>query len=149
MKITICGSMTFYNEMLTLKKDLESINHEVLIPSLALEVPGEGKYFGSYMEDNGGIDNFPEGHPLWQLKSDAISEHFEKIEKSDSILVLNSEKKGILGYVGGNTLIEIGLAFYLKKKIFILNNVSSEISYKQEIMGMQPIILNGDLNKIK
>jgi len=149
MKITICGSMTFYNEMLTLKKDLESINHEVLIPSLALEVPGEGKYFGPYMEDNGGIDNFPEGHSLWQLKSDAISEHFEKIEKSDSILVANYEKKGVSGYVGGNTLIEIGLAFYLKKKIFILNNVSSEISYKQEIMGMKPLFLNGDLSKIK
>jgi len=149
MKITICGSMTFYNEMLTLKKDLESLGHEVLIPSLALEVPGEGKYFGQYMEDNGGIDAFPEGHLLWQLKSDAISEHFEKIEKSDSILVANYEKKGVSGYVGGNTLIEIGLAFYLKKKIFIFNNVSSEISYKQEIMGMQPIILNRDLSKIK
>ena len=53
------------------------------------------------------------------------------------------------GYVGGNTLIEIGLAFYLKKKIYILNNVSSEISYKQEIMGMSPVFLNGDLNKIR
>ncbi len=149
MKITICGSMAFYNEMLTLKKDLEVLDHEVLIPSVALEVPGEGKYFGQYMEDNGGIDSFPEGHPLWQLKSDAISEHFEKIEKSDSILVANYKKKGVSGYVGGNTLIEIGLAFYLKKKIFIFNNVSSEISYKQEIMGMKPLFLNGDLSKIK
>lgn len=141
--------MTFYTEMTVLKDGLEVLGHEVLIPSLALEVPGEDKYFGQYMEDNGGIDNFPEGHPLWQLKSDAISEHFEKIEKSDCILVANYDKKGIVGYVGGNTLIEIGLAFYLKKKIFILNNPSSELSYKQEIMGMKPKILNGDLNNLK
>lgn len=140
--------MAFYKEMLTLKNNLESLNHEVLIPSVALEVPGEDKYFGQYMEDNGGIDNFPEGHPLWRLKSDAISEHFEKIEKSDSILVANYDKKGLVGYVGGNTLIEIGLAFYLKKKIYILNQVSSELSYKQEIMGMKPVFLDGDLNKI-
>lgn len=140
--------MAFYNEMTILKESLEVSGHEVLIPSLALEVPGEDKYFGQYMEDNGGIDNFPEGHPLWQLKSDAISDHFKKIENSDCILVANYDKKGIVGYVGGNTLIEIGLAFYLKNKIFILNNPSSELSYKQEIMGMKPIILNGDLSKI-
>lgn len=141
--------MTFYTEMTVLKDGLEVLGHEVIIPSLALEIPGEGKYFGQYMEDNGGIDNFHEGHPLWQLKSDAISDHFEKIEKSDSILVANYDKKGIVGYVGGNTLIEIGLAFYLKKKIFIFNNPSSELSYKQEIMGMKPTILNGDLNNLK
>lgn len=140
--------MAFYKEMTILKESLEALGHEVLIPSLALEVPGEDKYFGQYMEDNGGIDNFPEGHPLWQLKSDAISEHFKKIENSDCILVANYDKKGVVGYVGGNTLIEIGLAFYLKNKIFILNNPSSELSYKQEIMGMKPIILNGDLSKI-
>ncbi len=140
--------MAFYKEMTILKESLEVLGHEVLIPSLALEVPGEDKYFGQYMEDNGGIDNFPEGHPLWQLKSDAISDHFKKIENSDCILVANYDKKGVVGYVGGNTLIEIGLAFYLKNKIFMLNNPSSELSYKQEIMGMKPTILNGDLSKI-
>lgn len=149
MKITICGSMAFYKQMLDLKKDLESLGNEVMIPSLALEVPGEDKYFGQYMEDNGGIDAFPAEHPLWDLKKGAINDHFLKIEKSDCILIANYEKKGVAGYVGGNTLIEIGLAFYLKKKIYILNNVSSEISYKQEIMGMSPVFLNGDLNKIR
>lgn len=53
------------------------------------------------------------------------------------------------GYVGGNTLIEIGVAFFLGKSIYILNPVSSELSYKQEIMGMKPVFLNGDLKKIK
>ena len=59
--------------------------------------------------------------------------------------VINPEKKGIKGYVGGNTLIEIGVAFFLKKPIYILNEVSSELSYKVEILGMKSKILNGVL----
>lgn len=58
------------------------------------------------------------------------------------------EKRGIKGYIGGNTLIEIGVAFYLNKKMYILNPVSSELSYKQEIMGMKPVLLNGNLDLI-
>jgi len=43
---------------------------------------------------------------------------------------------------------EMGLAFYLKKKIYLLNEVP-ELPYKEEILGVKPIILNGDLSKIK
>ncbi len=57
-------------------------------------------------------------------------------------------KRGVNGYIGGNTLIEIGVAFYLKKKIYILNPVSSELSYKQEIMGMKPVMLNNNFSLI-
>jgi hypothetical protein len=111
---------------------------------------GSGKkvYFGEFIELNGGIDVFPPGHKLWDLKESAINDHYEKIDSCDSILVINHEKRGIEGYIGGNTLIEIGVAFYLKKKIYILNSVSSELSYKQEIMGMKPVMLNGELSKI-
>jgi hypothetical protein len=45
----------------------------------------------------------------------------------------------------------MGIACYLKKKIFILNPIPSaeEIRYVQEIKLMQPIILNGDLSLIQ
>lgn len=127
--------------------------HEVKIPELAKEVPeqyGGGKkvYFGQYIEENGGIDSFPSDHKIWDLKESAIRDHYEKVEWADAILVVNPEKRGVPGYVGGNTLIEIGVAFYLKKKIFILNPVSSTLSYKQEILGMKPTILNGDYSVI-
>ncbi len=135
------------------RDELKKNGHEVKIPELALEVPQEfsgGKkvYFGQYIEQNGGIDAFPAGHEIWNMKEGAINDHYEKIDWCDGILVVNHEKRGINGYVGGNTLIEIGVAFYLKKKIYILNPVSSELSYKQEILGMKPRILNGDLSKI-
>lgn len=153
MKITICGSIAFYQEMEEIKKSLENNGHEVFIPLLSNEAPkemGGGKtiYFGKYIEDNGGTDAFPSNHKIWDLKEKAINDHFEKIGWGDSIIVVNHEKRGIAGYIGGNTLIEIGLAFYLKKPIYILNPVSSELSYKQEIMGMKPIFLNGDINII-
>jgi diphthamide synthase subunit DPH2 len=153
MKITVCGSIAFYEEMEKLKTSLEAQGHEVYIPLLSNEAPAEmggGRkiYFGQYVEDNGGIDAFPAGHPLWDLKEKAILDHYEKIKWGDAIIVSNHEKRGIAGYIGGNTLIEIGVAFFLQKPIYILNPVSSELSYKQEIYGMKPIILNGDLSLI-
>lgn len=154
MKITICGSIGFYPEMEAVRDQLVAMGHEVKIPELAMEVPeqyGGGKkvYFGQYVAENGGMDAFPAGHQLWDLKEGAIRDHYEKIDWGQAILVVNPEKRGIAGYVGGNTLIEIGVAFYLMKGIYILNPVSSELSYKQEILGMKPTILNGDIQLIK
>jgi hypothetical protein len=151
MKITICGSIGFYPEMEAARDRLVALGHEVQIPELALEVPleyGGGKkvYFGGYIEEHGGMDAFPAGHAIWNLKENAIKDHYTKIEWGDAILVVNMEKRGIAGYVGGNTLIEIGVAFYLGKQIYILYPVSSELSYKQEILGMKPTVLEGDYN---
>lgn len=154
MKITICGSIGFYKEMERVRDELVSLGHEVKIPELALEVPkefGGGKkvYFGQYIEENGGMDAFPAGHKIWDLKEGAIRDHYEKIDWCDAILVINNEKREIQGYVGGNTLIEIGVAFYQKKTIYIMNEVSSELSYKQEILGMKPVMLKGDLGNLR
>lgn len=153
MKITICGSIAFYKEMDTARAQLVSVGHEVKIPELDKEAPlefgGEKKVnFGKYIEDNGGIDAFSPTHEIWNIKEGAIRDHYEKINWSDAILVINPEKRGIEGYVGGNTLIEIGVAFYLKKPIYILNPVSQELTYKQEILGMKPMLLNGNLELI-
>ena len=154
MKITVCGSIGFYKEMESARDQLVKLGHKVKIPELAMEVPvefggGRKVYFGQYIEQNGGMEAFPAGHKIWNLKEGAIRDHYEKIDWADAILVINEEKRGIKGYVGGNTLIEIGVAFYLKKQIYILNPVSSELSYKQEILGMKPILLTGDLSKLK
>ncbi|MGE5425645.1 MAG: hypothetical protein ACM3PZ_01035 [Bacillota bacterium] len=153
MKITVCGSIAFYQDMERLKEVLEARGHEVFIPLLSNGVPAEiggGKVlnFVKYVDDNGGIDAFPPGHELWNLKESAIHDHFDKIEWCDAIIVSNHEKKGISGYIGGNTLIEIGVAFFLKKQIYILNPISSELSYRKEIYGMKPTLINGDLNLI-
>ena len=154
MKITICGSMVFYKEMQEAQRLLEACGHEVLIPLLDNELPpeyggGRTLAFGAYIEENGGIDNFSPSDKIWDFKAHAINDHFSKVEWSDAILVVNHEKRGVAGYIGGNTLIEIGLAFYLKKPIYILNKISSELSHKQEILGMKPVFLQGDIGKLK
>ena len=69
-----------------------------------------------------------------------------------SILVLNESKKGVDGYIGGNTLMEMGFAYGFGKKIFLFNPApsrSERMHYVDEIIDMKPIILNGDLSGLK
>src|SRR3989338_6443772 len=84
----------------------------------------------------------------YKIKSKLIRDHFQKILKGDSVLVLNYEKKGMPGYIGGNVLMEMAMAFWHKKPIYILNPVSGNAPLKEEIFGMRPIFLNGDITKI-
>ena len=133
MKITICGSMSHLEKLKEVEKNLLKFGHQVFMP-----VDFGVDYLTISDEDFG------------QLKKEknAIKKHFEKIKQSDAILVCNFDKKEIKNYIGGNSFLEIGFAYILGKKIFILNSIP-EMLYKSEIIGMEPIILDGDLNKIK
>ena len=72
----------------------------------------------------------------------------KKIKNSDAVLVVNLEKKEIKNYIGGNTFLEMGFALAYGKKIYLLNPVP-DVSYKDEITGMLPIIINNNLRSIK
>ncbi len=152
MKITICGSIAFYEQMEDMKGKLEQKGHEILIPLLGTEASdfggGRKVYFGKYIEDHGGINAFPTGHKIWNMKEEAMRDHFEKIDWCEAILVANYKKRNLEGYIGGNTLIEMGIAFYAHKPMYIFNPVSSALPYIDEILGMKPIMLDGDLHKI-
>lgn len=147
MKITICGSIAFFDEMLAAKKELEKMGHLVEIPPI--EVKNEAgdlisvKEYYRIRKEAGENTGW-----IWERKKEAILTHFKKEEWADAILVLNIEKNGVAGYVGANTLIEMGLALFLNKPIYLLNEIP-EIPSREEILGMQPLVLNGDLFKIK
>lgn len=79
---------------------------------------------------------------------DAIREHWNVIEKCDVVLVLNYDKNGIAGYVGGNSFLEIGFAHIQKKPIYLLNPVPAISFYDTEIIAMAPQILNNDLSRL-
>ena len=147
MKVTICGSIAFYSEMLEVKVELEKLGYEVRLPPC--EVKDEnGKMISIkeyYSRRKGENDN---NSWIWDRKQEAMILHFEKIEWCEAILVLNYDKNNIKNYVGANTLIEMGIAQYLKKKIYLLDKVP-EISYKEEILGMKPIVINNDLKRIR
>lgn len=146
MKITICGSLVFSDKMLEIKKQLEKGNHEVRLPLLEVE------------DEKGNTISAKEYHTIrktanagekwvWDRKEEAMRVHFDSVVWADAILILNYDKNNITNYIGANTLIEMGLAFYHKKKIFLLSPVP-DISYKEEILAMKPIIVNNNLELI-
>jgi len=51
-------------------------------------------------------------------------------------------KKGICNYIGANSFAEIALAFYLGKKIFLLNDVYS--LYEDELSAWGAVPLKGE-----
>lgn len=136
MKITLCGSMHFAKEMLETQKILKKMGNECLI------VPEIKDYF-----DNPNLNMDYD----YCIENDCQMDHFNKINESDAILVLNYTKNNINNYIGGATLMEIGLAYFLGKKIFILNDIPDEktVRYAFEVKLSQPTILKGDLSKIK
>lgn len=146
MKITICGSIAFIDEMQKAKEKLEKLGHEVKLP------PSE------MIDGNGGVIHAKEYYAIrkginaveswiWDRKEEAMRNHFNKVMWADAVLILNHHKNEISHYIGANTLIEMGLAFHQGKKIFLLNPIP-EISYKEEILGMRPTVINEDLNLI-
>ena len=137
MTITICGSMQFHREMSDAQQSLEHAGHTVLVPKDLYTLA----HNESYMETD-------EERITAKVEHDFIREHFRKIEKSDAILVLNYDKKGIQGYIGGNTFLEMGYAFGLGKKIYLLNPVP-DMEYAVEMHSMQTVILDGDLGKLQ
>lgn len=148
MKICICSSMAFYEKFMIIKKQLEDLGHLVIAPELEFETKGDDTSIGAFFDRNGGVDAFPADHEVWKKKGKAITAHFRKIDSSDCILVTNYEKKGIENYIGGNTFLEMGYAYGTGKKIFVLNELPKTSIYKEEMLGMQPTILGGDITKI-
>jgi hypothetical protein len=136
MKIAICGSMVFAEKMVQIKRKLEESGHEALISQFA-----EG-YLGKSEKDKEklAIDD--------KKEHDAIRKFWELIKKSDAIFVLNYDRKGIRNYIGGNTLMEIGFAHVLNKKIFLMNPIPDIEFYNSEIEAVRPVILEQDLNAI-
>ncbi|OGF27970.1 hypothetical protein A2303_06215 [Candidatus Falkowbacteria bacterium RIFOXYB2_FULL_47_14] len=137
MKIVICGSMSSAKKMVALEIELKKFDHMVILPRHAREYA------------NG--DLAPESsHESTQNKinHDLIRDHYEKIKAADAVLIVNETKNGIKDYIGGNAFLELGYGHALRKKTFILNGIPDMI-YTDEILAMQPVILNGDINKIK
>ena len=134
MIIAICGSIKFFDQMLEVKNQLEQMGHNILIP-----VRAEGVDYWS--ENNAGRIEA-------KKKFKFISEHMDNIEKSDAILVVNLTKGDIENYIGANTFLEIGFAHHRGKKIYLLNAIPDQKYIEDEILTVEPIIINGDFTKI-
>lgn len=140
--ITICSSAAFFKQALEVEQQLKKLGFAVKLPYTANKMKESGDYLVSTYKP---WLNDPK---KYARKTWLIKNHLQKVKSGDAVLVLNYEKNGVTGYIGGNTLIEAAIGFHYKKPIYILNPISDELGFKEEVLGMQPIFLNGDLNKI-
>lgn len=137
--ITICSSANFYKQAVDIQAQLASQGYTVLIPDTAEKMKQTGDFDVSHYKTW-----FADAND-YHKKAALMRGHFDKVAEGDAILVLNYEKHGVDNYIGGNVLMEMALAFYLHKPIFILNEIPAESAFEEEILGMGPIVLHGKL----
>ncbi len=141
--ITICSSAHFYEQVVTVQTKLENMGFEVIIPATAEKMKASGDYdVSKYKTWFGDAADY-------HKKTALMRAHFDEVAKGDITLVCNYEKHGIADYIGGNVLMEMTLAFYLNKPIYILNDMPTETSYTEEIIGVGAIPLHGDLRALE
>ena len=90
-KIVICASVSFEDEIVKWKDKLEAKGFEVI------------KYPIKIKED------------LLTGYDREFSEHYKAITKSDILLALNFDKKGIFGYIGAGVFAEMAFALGLNR----------------------------------
>lgn len=140
MKIAIIGSMKFAKDMVKLKNELDKLGHQSSIP-VGTEPHLKDKDFVENLEQN----------LKFCIENNVMRDNFFHVAKHDAVLVLNKRRSGIDGYIGISALLEMGIAHYHKKKIFLMYPTPhyKDARWAHEVAIMQPVILNGDLSKIK
>ncbi len=138
MKVGIIGSMEFTEKMLEIRDKLVKIGHDAFVTGFAPD------FIGKTSEEKARIKKEQR-----EGKIDTIREFWELMQDADAVLVLNLDKNGIKNYIGANTLMEIGFAHVLKQKIFFYNPLPGMQYCKEEIEAVRPVVVNGDLSKIK
>lgn len=144
MKIAICSSIEFTNEIKEVMEKLEDRGHEVEIPLMSKKIMDGEVSFEEFKREK---RKSGDGRFRKMAGEDLIKRYFKIIRNSDAILVLNLDKNGIENYIGGNTFLEMGFAYVLEKKIFLFNK-PPEMGYKDEIAAMSPVIIDGNLDRI-
>jgi hypothetical protein len=147
MKITICGSIIATPQIKEIKVKLEKYGHTVEIPYMSQKILSGQVSFDDFKTEKEKNGDSKYRKLAENENVDLIKRYYHLIEDSDAIVVVNIDKNGQKNYIGGNSLLEMGFAYVLDKKIYLTNNIP-EIGYKDEIVAMKPIILNNDLSKI-
>jgi hypothetical protein len=140
--ITICSSANFYRQAVEIQDQLIKLGCQVIVPQTATRMKETGDFdvshYKTWFADAGD----------YHKKAQLMRDHFAEVEKADAILVLNYEKHGVPNYIGGNVLMEMSLAFWLGKPIFIQNEIPEDSAFEEEIVGMQPIVLHGEASTL-
>ena len=136
MKIWLVCSKVFYKNIEPIKIKLEELGHEVELPN-------------SYDNPNVEKESWELGekeHAAFKKRMFNLSR--ERAKDMDAVLALNFEKNSKKDYIGGATFLELYEAFMQDKKVYLYNDIPEGMLY-DEICGFSPIVIKGDLNKIK
>ena len=116
-KITICASMSFWNDINIWKKKLAEDGYNVI------QYPKQftGDFLPNYKKE--------------------FTTHYKKMTQSDSILILNMKKNGVNGYIGAAVFAEIAFAIGLNRtspankkiNIYCLNPFPDSLPYSEEL----------------
>jgi hypothetical protein len=150
MTITIAASVDFSLKIIEVKKELEEMGHTVNIPFITQKIIDGQTTIGEFLTAKENAASDLDIRAACQL--DLIKRYWDYIRNSDAILVLNLRKKEIDNYIGGNVLMELGFAYGHGKKIYLYNPIPARgerMHYVDEIVSVKPIVIDGDLRKIK
>lgn len=145
MKIVICGSIDFTPQIVTAADFLRAAGHEVEVPRLTQRIIAGELTYEEFLKEKAahGDGIFRTAEP-----GGLIRRYYRLIAEAAAILVINAEKRGVAGYIGANTFLEIGFAHALQKKIYLLNPPAQGY-YDDELAEIAPLIIFGNLELIK
>lgn len=141
--ITLCSSASFYKQVIEAEEELQKRGFRVLIPDTAKLMKQRNNF------DVSAYKTWFTNDSDWDKKTELMEGHFRKILEGEAILVLNYEKNGMAGYIGGNVLMEMAIAFHYKKPIFVLHPVNEKLPVYEEVLGMKPMFLKGELKNLE
>lgn len=114
MRIVLCGSKKFKQEIIYLGEELKKKGHEVIIPK-------------EFIQD--------------MNKAESSYLHFQEIinNKTRALIIVNS---GNNNYIGANTLAEIAFGFYYDKKIYLTGDIYEP--YREELTAWGVVPWKGE-----
>ena len=129
--------MQFTERMVELCDGLDSLGHEANMSKFAAAFIGKN-------------DDEKERIKLEQkYAEDAIRQDCDWVKHMDALLVANYDKHSIKHYIGGNAFIEMAYGYILGQRLYLLNPIPDMPYYGTEIIAMKPVVVHGDLTRIK
>ena len=134
MRICICCSLAFGDEVRAIAKQLETAGHKVVLPNGVVHR----------------LNEQPNYDPTKvKIETDPFHKHTDEIRASDAVLMCNYTKNGIENYIGANSFAELFVAYYFNKPIYALNPLPDMPYINDELNAFRIEVLGGDLGKIK
>jgi hypothetical protein len=133
VKVAVCGSMAFIDEMEAL--------------AAALRVRGEVVHTPVRDEKDFDGDRLALGEAA-DRKRHYLTGYLEVIRAVDVVLIANFERNGVEGYVGPNALVEAAFGHALGKRVVLLNRPGRQ-PCRVEILAMMTGCLDGEIDRLR